>query len=76
VLEPDRYTVLQGTDAEKDNASLFRIANTYGIRHNKATELRDYNIAFLDWMFWASLAMVQLCKELKSAQSQASSETP
>ncbi|OMQ28578.1 hypothetical protein BK799_29655 [Rhodococcus sp. D-1] len=69
LLEPDRYAVLQGTEAEKDNDSLFRIANTYGIRHNKPTELRDYNIAFLDWMFWASLAMVQLCKELKSANS-------
>ncbi|OMQ25318.1 hypothetical protein [Rhodococcus sp. D-1] len=76
VLEPDRYTVLQGTDAEKDNASLFRIANTYGIRHNKPTDRRDYNIAFLDWMFWATLAMVQLCKELKSAQARANSETP
>ena len=68
VLEPDRYTVLKGTPAEKDNESLFQIANKYAIRHNKDSELRDYSIAFLDWMFWAALAMVQLCKELKASK--------
>jgi hypothetical protein len=67
VLEPDRYTVLKGTPAEKDNESLFQIANKYAIRHNKDSELRNYSIAFLDWMFWAALAMVQLCKEMKAA---------
>ncbi|MGU3586945.1 hypothetical protein ACLBYD_27815 [Rhodococcus sp. C26F] len=67
VLEPDRYTVLKGTSAEKDNESLFQIANRYAIRHNKDSELRDYSIVFLDWMFWTALAMVQLCKELKAS---------
>jgi len=67
VLEPDRYTVLKGTPAEKDNESLFQIANKYAIRHNKDSELRNYSIAFLDWMFWAALAMVQLCNEMKAA---------
>ncbi|PBC35384.1 hypothetical protein CJ179_48190 [Rhodococcus sp. ACS1] len=66
VLEPDRYTVLKGTAAEKDNESLFLIANRYAIRHNKDDQLRDYNHAFLDWVFWAALAMVQLCKEMKA----------
>jgi hypothetical protein len=71
VLEPDRYTVLKGTAAGADNESLFRIANTYGIRHNKDSDLRDYNTAFLDWMFWAALAMAQLCKDLKAADTAA-----
>lgn len=74
VLEPDRYTVLKGTAAEKDNESLFQIANKYAIRHNKDTDLRDYNIAFLDWMFWAALAMVQLAKELKAPNAAAKAE--
>ncbi|MDR6912977.1 hypothetical protein J2W54_004990 [Rhodococcus fascians] len=69
VLEPDRYTVMKGTAAEKDNESLFQIANKYAMRHNKTSELRDYSTAFLDWMFWAALAMVQLCKELKAETS-------
>ncbi|EKT79045.1 hypothetical protein WSS_A29184 [Rhodococcus opacus M213] len=66
VLEPDRYTVVKNTAVGADNESLFRIANTYAIRHNKDTDLRDYSTAFLDWMFWSTLAMVQLCKNLKS----------
>jgi hypothetical protein len=71
VLEPDRYTVLKGTPAEKDNESLFLIANRYAIRHNKETELRDYSQAFLDWMFWAALAMVELCREMKAESATA-----
>lgn len=67
ILEPDRYTVIKGSAAEKDNESLFQIANKYAIRHNKDSELREYSLAFLDWMFWAALAMVQLCKELKAS---------
>ncbi len=52
VLEPDRYPVFKDTSVEKDNDSLFQIANRYAIRHYKDTDMRDYSSAFLDWMFW------------------------
>lgn len=62
-LEPRREEI--GTRlTKKDESDLFRIVNTFTIRHNKPTDRNDYGDEFLDWIFWTHLATVDLLDQL------------
>lgn len=63
VLE-ERRTLLETSLARKDEAALFRIANEFSIRHQRAGQRSDYRPAFLNWLFWWYLATIELTDEL------------
>lgn len=43
---------------------LFFIANGFDIRHNRLDQRPDYDVIFLDWIFWLSLASCDLTSRL------------
>lgn len=63
VLE-ERRQLLDKLLAKKDEAALFRIANEFHIRHKGDSQRRDYDEAFLDWIFWWYLATIELSDRL------------
>lgn len=50
----------------KDEGMLFRIANQFAIRHQRADQHADYDDAYLDWVFWTYLATIELLEALAS----------
>ncbi len=50
----------------KDEDVLFQIANRFNIRHQSAAQQGDYDVAFLDWIFWWYLATIELTDTLGS----------
>jgi len=48
---------------------LFHIANQFGIRHQTAGQLRDYDPMFLEWIFWWYLATIELTDRLLARQA-------
>ena len=50
--------------SRKDEDALFGIANQFDLRHRDARQRRDYDPAFLDWLFWWYLATVELTDRL------------
>lgn len=48
----------------KDERDLFEIANKFAIRHQKADQRRDYDEAYLDWLYWCYLATIELTDRL------------
>lgn len=46
--------------SNKDEASLFNIANNFGIRHNNKLQQEDYSPAFREWIFHTFLAAIHL----------------
>jgi hypothetical protein len=67
VLEPARKAGrFRSSPLTKADEDLFGIANRYAIRHGdgKAEQLRDYDSAYLDWLFWWYLATVELADRL------------
>jgi hypothetical protein len=63
VLEERRH-VLKQQLTRKDEAALFLIANRFGLRHQRADQLTDYDAVFLDWVFWWYLATIELSDRL------------
>lgn len=53
----------------KDEGALFRIANEFEVRHYRADEELDYDVAFLDWIFWWFLATVDLTETIIERQN-------
>ena len=67
VLEPARKAGrFRSPPLTKADEDLFGIANRYAIRHGdgKAEQIRDYDPAYLDWLFWWYLATVELAHRL------------
>ena len=67
VLEPARKAGhFRSAPLTKADEDLFGIANRYAIRHGdgKADQLREYDSAYLDWLFWWYLATVELADRL------------
>ena len=48
----------------KDERDLFEIANKFAVRHQKADQRRDYDEAYLDWLYWCYLATIELTDRL------------
>jgi hypothetical protein len=65
ILE-QRRTLIKDTAllTRKDEGALFEIANNFAIRHQNSTQQRDYDPAFLDWIFWWYLATVDLTNRI------------
>lgn len=64
ILEGHRC-VLKDHLWSRDEAALFKIANEFDIRHNTDRQLREYDDAFLEWIFYWYLATVQLLERIE-----------
>ena len=53
----------------KDEGALFQIANQFDIRHRGADQQRDYEEAYLDWIFWWYLGTVELTDRLLARET-------
>ncbi|MGY1659640.1 hypothetical protein ACI78Q_00260 [Geodermatophilus sp. SYSU D00705] len=51
-----------------DEGDLFRIANTFEVRHLNERQKADYDPIFLDWVFWWYLATIELTDRLLARQ--------
>lgn len=58
----DEFKDVQFT--KSDEGDLFQIFNKFTIRHGKKTEQGDYGDEYLDWVFWTTLAAIQLVHRL------------
>ncbi|GGP87097.1 hypothetical protein [Saccharothrix coeruleofusca] len=65
ILE-ERRQLLKDNLVKKDEGALFDIANNFALRHQDLKQQRDYDPAFLDWIFWWYLATVELSDHLLS----------
>lgn len=65
VLEGHRK-LLRAELLRKDESALFEIANSFDLRHRDASQQKDYDAAFLDWLFWWYLATIELARRLVS----------
>lgn len=68
VLEDRRQLIEDSLDG-KDEGALFRIANEFDLRHRGARgrgreQQADYDVAFLDWIYYWYLATVELTDRL------------
>jgi len=63
VLE-NRRELLKTKLLTKDEGALFEIANRFDVRHRKADQRRDYDEAYLDWLYWWYLGTVELTDRL------------
>ncbi|MFE6892009.1 hypothetical protein [Streptomyces sp. NPDC057694] len=66
-----RRALLKAELFTKDEGALFQIANGFDLRHSNAGQHREYNEAFLDWIFWWYLATVELTNRLVGSQGSA-----
>ena len=48
-----------------DESDLFNIFNNFSIRHDNAQQKGDYGDEYLDWIFWTTLAAIQLLKQIE-----------
>lgn len=71
VLE-ERRTLLKKNLASKDEDDLFRIANGFALRHQNSKQQKDYDPAFLDWIYWWYLATIELTDQLLERQERSS----
>jgi hypothetical protein len=67
VLE-ERRALLKAELVTKDEGALFEIANRFAIRHRNVTQQADYDLAFLDWVFWWYLATIELTDRILARQ--------
>lgn len=63
ILE-ERRNLLKKHLFSKDDGALFRIANEFDLRHQRADQRSDYDEAFLEWVFYWYLATIQLSDRL------------
>ncbi len=68
-LLEDRRQELKSNLLTKDEGALFQIANQFDLRHNKADQQRDYDEAYLDWIFWWYLSTLDLTDQLRKGHA-------
>jgi hypothetical protein len=59
-----RHSLLKAELLRSDEGALFRIANEFAIRHENEKQRSDYDLVFLDWVFWWYLATIELTDRL------------
>lgn len=65
ILEQRRALIKNTTLlTKKDENALFDIANNFALRHQDMNQQRDYDPAFLDWIFWWYLATIALTNSI------------
>lgn len=67
VLERNR-ALLKEELLSRDEAAFFDIANNFDLRHRKADQRTDYDLMFLEWLFYWYLATVKLVADLQTRQ--------
>ncbi|WP_216917698.1 hypothetical protein [Nocardia noduli] len=72
-LLEERRGLLKKELFSTDEGDLFLVANKFGIRHRNASQKKDYDAAYLDWIFWWYLATNELTDRLLARQANASS---
>jgi hypothetical protein len=65
ILE-ERRRLIKSNLLSKDEDALFQIANKFNIRHQNEAQQKDYDPAFLDWIFWWYLATVDLTDQISN----------
>ena len=68
VLE-ERRDLLKAELFRKDEGALFQLANEFALRHRSESQKDDYDVAFLDWVFWWYLATIELSDRLLARQA-------
>ncbi|MGY1499632.1 hypothetical protein ACW4TU_24155 [Streptomyces sp. QTS52] len=68
ILE-ERRALIKEHLHKKDEGALFQIANSFDLRHSNASQQREYDEAFLDWIFWWYLSTVELTNRLIASRS-------
>ena len=53
-----------------DENDLFKIANTFNLRHKNQSQQGDYRQEFLEWLFYTYLATIQLTTRLRRSQEE------
>ena len=53
-----------------DENDLFKIANTFNLRHKNPSQQGDYRQEFLEWLFYTYLATIQLTTRLRRSQEE------
>jgi hypothetical protein len=71
ILE-ERRQLIKAELVSADEGALFHIANKFAIRHQSKQQLSDYDLAFLDWVFWWYLGTVELTNRIISRQERKS----
>ncbi|WP_066285548.1 hypothetical protein [Arthrobacter sp. B6] len=69
-MEPKRKAIGRKLSSG-DESDLFRIANTFNLRHRDKSQKSDYGEEFLDWVFWTNLSTLRLLDELARRQNAA-----
>lgn len=59
-LELNRSKFKEVQLSKQDERDLFNIYNNFSLRHNNAAQKSDYSDDYLDWIFWVTLASIQL----------------
>lgn len=65
ILEKRRLHFKASEFAKGDESALFNIFNNFAIRHDNARQQGKYGEEYLDWIFWTTLAAVQLLGQLE-----------
>jgi hypothetical protein len=66
-LEPKRK-YLESKTTRGDVDDIFKIANTYHIRHSVGKQFKEEREEYLEWMFWIFLSMARLLDALEARQ--------
>ncbi|PPF74920.1 hypothetical protein [Pseudoclavibacter sp. Z016] len=67
-LERHKQTFRDLQFTSKDQSDLFQIYNNFSLRHNNATQKSEYGDEYLDWIFWVTLAAIQLLQTQSPAR--------
>lgn len=68
-LENYRQDFKAGEFTKGDESDLFHIFNKFAIRHHNANQKPGYGEEYLDWVFWTTLAAIQLIKQLRNRKN-------
>jgi hypothetical protein len=67
ILE-ERRQLIKAELGTADEGALFKIANKFAVRHQNKQQFSNYDVAFLDWLFWWYLGTVDLTNRIISRQ--------
>lgn len=68
-LERHREAFKAAELSRGDEGALFNIFNSFAIRHNKKADRQEYGEEYLDWIYWVTLAGIQLMKGLNEREA-------
>jgi hypothetical protein len=68
-----RRALIRRNLLRRDEGDLFEIANSFDVRHMNERQKREYDDAFLDWLFWWYLATIELTDRLVVRERQLAS---